>query len=190
MAEHYDPVSKAAHWLTAALLTAQYVLGWALPEIGSNTQPTGLIRAHLTLGASILVIVLLRLAWRVGHPGPALSQRMPKWQVRAARLTHWALYLSLLCLSVVGWVCASARQWPVKAFGFVQLPSLTPVQPQSAAVVGDWHAAIANGVLFWLIMLHVGAAAYHRFVKRDEVLQRMLPASKFRVRWFRVGDPR
>ena len=180
MAEHYDPVSKAAHWLTAALLTAQYVLGWALPEIGSNTQPTGLIRAHLTLGASILVIVLLRLAWRVGHPGPALSQRMPKWQVRAARLTHWALYLSLLCLSVVGWVCASARQWPVKAFGFVQLPSLTPVQPQSAA----------NGVLFWLIMLHVGAAAYHRFVKRDEVLQRMLPASKFRVRWFRVGDPR
>lgn len=111
---------------------------------------------------------------------------MPRWQVRAARLNHWALYLSLVCLSMVGWMCASALQWPVKVFDLVQLPPLTPVQPQFAAVVGDWHAAIANWVLFWLVILHVGAAAYHRFVKRDEVLQRMLPsASALRVRWFR-----
>lgn len=131
MAEHYDPVSRAAHWLTFALLTAQYAIGWSLPEIHSNTQPTGLIRAHLTLGASLLVIVLLRLAWRLAHPGPCTLATHA--EVASARSKTDSLGpLPVAVVPVCGWLggCVGAA---VAGEG-LRVGSITPADGRTTAV--------------------------------------------------------
>ena len=170
----YDPVSKAAHWLTFALVAAQFAIGWMMPQIGRGTQPKGLIGVHLALGASLLIVVTFRLLWRITHPAPAPLAFTPKWQRLLAGLTHFGLYALLVVMSLTGWASASAREWPVKAFGVIRLPTLLAPHAKIGFVLGDWHADILSWVLLCLIGAHVSAVLYHRFVKRDAVLQRML----------------
>jgi len=172
----YDPVSKAAHWLTFALVAAQFAIGWMMPEIGWGTEPEGLIGVHLALGASLLIVVTFRLLWRLTHRSPAPLSLTPKWQRWVAWLTHFGLYTLLVVMSLTGWASASAREWPVKAFGVIPLPALVAPHAKIGFVLGDRHAGILSWALLCLIGIHVSAALYHRFVKRDAVLQRMLPS--------------
>jgi cytochrome b561 len=171
----YDLISRALHWLTFALVTAQFAVGWLMPEIGRGTRPDGLVGVHLALGASLLVVVVFRLGWRISHPAPSLGPLVQGWQASAALLTHYGLYLLLIVMSLSGWASASARAWSVKAFGVAPLPALLAPRTKIGFLLGDLHA----GVLVWLLLAvigaHVGAALYHRFVRRDGVLQRMWP---------------
>ena len=173
---HYDAVSRAAHWLTFALVVAQFAVGWLMPEIGWGTEPTGLIGVHLILGASLLVVVAFRLLWRITQSAPRPLTLMPRWQRLAARATHVALYLLLVAMSLAGWASSSAREWPVKAFGVIPLPALVASHAKIGFILGDWHADVLSWALLVLIGVHVAAALHHRFIKRDEVLQRMLPS--------------
>jgi cytochrome b561 len=172
----YDPISKAAHWLTFALVATQFAVGWLMPEIGWGTEPDGLIGVHLALGASLFVVVAFRLLWRITHRTPAPPAFIPKWQRLLAWLTHFCLYAFLLVMSLTGWASASAREWPVKAFGFIPLPALVAPHAKTGFVLGDRHGGILCWAFLALIGIHVTAALYHRFVKRDAVLQRMLPS--------------
>jgi cytochrome b561 len=174
----YDPISKAAHWLTFALVAAQFSIGWLMPEIGWGTEPKGLIGVHLALGASTLIVVAFRLIWRIRNPPPAHLPLAPKWQRFVAWLTHFGLYMLLIVMSLTGWASASAREWPVRAFGFIPLPALVPPDAKIGFVLGDRHAGILCWAFLALIGIHTIAALYHRFVVGDAVLQRMLPSPR------------
>jgi cytochrome b561 len=91
-------------------------------------------------------------------------------------VTHFALYGLLLVMSLSGWAAAAARQWPVRAFGFVPLPAIVAPDAKIGFELGDIHADILSWVLLGVIGLHILAALYHRFIKHDAVLKRMLPS--------------
>ena len=171
----YDPVSKAVHWLTFALVATQFAVGWLMPEIGWGTEPEGLIGVHVVLGASIFIVVTFRVIWRITHRAPAADPVTPGWQRLLASVTHFSLYLLVIVMSLTGWASASAREWPVKAFGFIPLPALVAPEAKIGFVLGDRHGGLLCWLFLSLIGIHVIAALYHRFVKRDAVLQRMLP---------------
>ena len=172
----YDPVARAAHWLTFILIAAEFIVGWCMPEIEWGTEPTGLIGIHLVLGGSLAIVVLFRLAWRLTHAAPPPLESMPSWQRWSARITHIALYALLLAVPLSGWASASARQWAVRAFGFVPLPAIVAPEAKIGFELGDVHADILSWVLLGAIGLHILAALYHRFIKHDAVLKRMLPS--------------
>src|SRR5258708_850858 len=172
----YDPVAKAAHWLTFVLVAAEFIVGWCMPEIEWGTEPTGLIGIHLMLGGSLLIVVLFRLAWRLTHTAPPSLSSLPGWQRWSAGVTHFVLYGLLLVMSLSGWAAAAARQWPVRAFGFVPLPAIVAPDAKIGFELGDIHADILSWVLLGVIGLHILAALYHRFIKHDAVLKRMLPS--------------
>jgi cytochrome b561 len=170
----YDPISRALHWLTVLLVAAEYVVGSVMPSIHHGTPLGTMIKIHLALGSGLLLLVVLRIVWRVTHrPPPAPPQ--PLWQQRLAGLTHVALYLTLILMPLAGWASASARGWPVRGFGVVPLPALVPQGKRIGFLLGDVHADVLYWILLGLIAVHVGAALYHRLVKRDSVLGRMLP---------------
>ena len=171
----YTPTAKLLHWLVVVLLIVQYIVAWSMPHIGRNTKPETFINLHFSLGALILFVVVARLAWRWTHPEPAPLDGLPPWQVQSARVMHYTLYLLLLVVPILGWMNASFRGFPIDVFGLVRLPALMATRTPGFAWTGDVHALISNYVVLTLAGLHIAAALYHRFVRRDGVLARMLP---------------
>lgn len=169
----YDAVTRFFHWEVLALLVAEFPVAWAMPHVHKDTLPDGLIAWHLFFGTLILTVVWLRILWRFTHPAPD-SVPMPGWQELAAKTIHRLLYIVLVVLPLMGWAHASSRGWEVKLFGFISLPALAPKGSDWGHALGDVHQAVAIGLLV-LVGLHVAAVAYHQWILRDNLLQRMLP---------------
>ncbi|SIT39202.1 putative cytochrome b561 [Paraburkholderia ribeironis] len=168
----YDGVARFFHWLVVLLIAAQFVIGWTMPDIHKGTRPEGLIAWHLGVGAALIAAVVLRIVWRVVHP-PMLAPLSPFLRV-VSKITHGLLYLALLVVPVLGWANASSRGWSVKLFGLLPYPAISSVGSPVGHEMGDIHGYLA-WVLFALIALHFAAALFHRFILKDQVLQRMLP---------------
>lgn len=172
-AERYDRSAQLLHWLTVALLIAQFAIAWTMPDIHRGTQPAGLIAWHLSVGTAILAVVAVRAIWRLNHTEPPPPSTIaPALQV-ISRLTHVALYSLLVALPLLGWANASSRGWPVKLFGVISLPPLSSTGSSLGHSLGDIHQTVAL-VLLAIVGLHVGGALYHALVVRDRTVQRML----------------
>jgi cytochrome b561 len=155
----YTGTAKLLHWLILALLTVQFVIAWSMPHIGRNTQPDTLINLHFSFGVLVLAVAVVRLAWRATHGEPAPEDGLPPWQLQSARGVHWLLYGLLFVLPILGWINASWRGFPLIMFG-LELPKLVATRAPGWGWTGDVHSLLA---------------IYHYFVRRDRVLQRMLP---------------
>ena len=173
MPKSYDGVTKVLHWLIFAAVAAQYAVGEFMPHIGRKTQDVGLVALHMSLGATVLVLIVVAIAWRLTHPVPQLPE-LPAWQRIAATLTHWALYLLILVMTMLGWAATDSRGWQVPVLGLIPLPAIANKGDRWAHSAGDIHTFLVN-VLLGLVILHVVAALYHHFFLRDKVLTRILP---------------
>ena len=172
----YTGTAKALHWLILALLIAQFIFAWTMPEIRRNTPVTTLISVHFTMGIVILAVATVRLVWRATHGEPEPEDGAPPWQTTSAGIVHWLLYLLLFVLPILGWINASWRGMPIVMFGR-ELPQLVATRAPGWGWTGDVHALLSNYLLLTLVGLHVLSGLYHYFIRRDRVLQRMLPGA-------------
>ena len=172
----YTSTDKMLHWLILALLIAQFAFAWTMPDIGRNTPVTTLISLHFTFGIVILAVAVVRLVWRGAHGEPPPEDGVPPWQTASARVIHWLLYALLLVVPLLGWINASWRNMPIVMFGH-PLPQLVATRAPGWSWTGDVHSILANYAMLTLVGLHVAAALYHYFIRRDRVLQRMLPGA-------------
>lgn len=169
----YDPVSRALHWLVFGLVGLQVLVGWTMPDIHRNTPQEGLVDWHLSIGAALMLVVVIRLLWRLIHPVPLMTGLAP-WERMLAKLTHALLYVLLLVIPLLGWAAANYFGFRVTLFGLVELPAIADNTMEWAHEAGDLHETLVN-VLLYLVGLHVLAVLWHYFIRRDGVLQRMLP---------------
>jgi cytochrome b561 len=172
----YTGTAKTLHWLILVLLIAQFIFAWTMPHIGRNTPVTTLISLHFTFGIVILAVAVVRLLWRATHGEPKPEDGAPPWQTASARVIHWLLYLLLFVVPILGWINASWLNMPIVMFGGA-LPQLIAPRVPGWGWTGDVHSILAEYVLLVLVGLHVAAALYHYFIRRDGVLQRMLPGA-------------
>lgn len=167
----YHPVSRLLHWAVVTLILLEYPLAWLMTD--HRGAPEAALSAwHIGVGTAVLSLILLRLLWRLIKTPPP-HPPMPAWQARAAQATHGLLYAGFLGLPLLGWLAASAREWPVHWIGLIALPALFPANAGWAELLGEVHQVLALGLL-GLIGLHVAAALYHAVVLRDGSLRRML----------------
>jgi len=163
---------RAFHWLVAALILAQGVIGLTMVQMGLTPAKVRVFALHKSIGMTILALVLLRIAWRLGEKRPADPPAMPRWQRRAAHGLHLALYVLILLIPLSGWWFNSASGAPLVWFDWLKLPGLGGYDP-----VWKPRALLLHQTLFWiliaLLVLHVGAALWHHFRQRDDVLRRM-----------------
>lgn len=170
----YTGIAKLFHWLILALLVVQFAIAWTMPDIGRDSVPTGLIGWHLSVGAAILAVMIVRFAWRLTHPAPPAPADLAPALATLSRVTHYLLYAVLIVLPILGWANASARGWAVKLFGVVPLPALMAKGSALGHSLGDVHATLAT-VLLAIVALHVAGALYHAVILKDRTVQRMLP---------------
>lgn len=173
----YTGTAKLLHWVIVALLIVQFVLAWTMPEIRRDTKPETLINLHLSFGVLILAFAVVRLGWRLTHAEPEPEDGLPPWQVQSARIMHRLLYLLLFVVPILGWINASWRGFPVSLFGLVELPKLMATRAAGFRWTGNMHSLLAEYAMLVLVGLHVVAGLYHWLVRRDRVMQRMLPGA-------------
>ena len=175
----YDAVSMLIHWLAAGLMIFMMLLGEQLMEMGEEAQePGGTFgpTLHVSIGASILVLTLIRILWRMGHRAPPLNAGMKAYEVLAAKAVHGLFYLLMIGLPLTGWLAFGefVREEPamaaVRIFGAFSIPS-PPVWGEAAE---DMHE-IGSKIAIALTALHVLAALKHQFIDRDGLLSRMRP---------------
>jgi cytochrome b561 len=168
----YDFVHRALHWILTVLVVGQFIAGLTMPDIDSVKTVEGAWLGHLALGPTILVFAILQLVWRILRPVP-IPFDLPRWQRVTARAVHDTMSLLLIVLPLLGWAAASSHGMDAKLFGFITLPRLAAEKTPWADTAGDIHIALVY-VLLALVALHVAAALYHYFIRRDRVMQRMI----------------
>ncbi len=169
--EGWGTLSKTLHWLVAALIVVQVVLGGIASDLKLSPLKLDLFVWHKSVGMLVLALVLVRLGWRLGQPVPRPPDVSPLLR-RLATLTHVLLYVLLLVIPLSGWVVNSAAGIPVKLFWLVPLPDLTDPDDALKESAAEVHE-IAIGLLLAVLVLHVSAALWHQFVRRDGILRRM-----------------
>ena len=174
LSQPYTGMARLFHWLVAVLLVIQVSLALLLPAVLPASAEDGLNAWHFAVGSTILLVMVLRLAWRLTHKPPPPPVDLPIPLQLISRATHWAFYLILLVLPVLGWTAASAYGVTVRLFGLIPLPALVAPDKPFAEAVGQVHGAVAFTLLA-LIAVHIAGALYHALVKRDQVIYRMLP---------------
>nr|WP_230599052.1 cytochrome b [Xanthomonas albilineans] len=161
------------HWLTVLCLVLAAGLILLREEVDGRTLRQWLLEGHRHFGLFVLGLFCLRVAVRL-RLGRRHDFAVGSALIRAlATLTHIALYALLMALPVLGIGLSQALDKPVHIFG-ATLPTFVAADPDLADTLGAWHLYAAWGLL-GLIVLHIGAALWHHFVRRDEVLRRMLP---------------
>jgi cytochrome b561 len=174
--ETYNRGAIALHWITAALIVANLLLGLSMVALPISPRKLHWYLFHKSIGVTVFVLTSLRLAWRAmrPHPAPVL---MPSWQRRSAAVSHALLYLLLFVIPLSGWVYSSATGVQVVYAALVPLPDLVARDRALADVLRLVHVSL-NALLFVVICVHVAAAVKHHLIDRDAALARMLPLVK------------
>lgn len=171
----YDTVIRTVHWASLALIAAVFSAAWLAHAglVGAYFQPV--MQFHRSLGLTILGLTVFRLAWRIRAKIPRLPAELPRLQKIAARATEAILYGLLILQPLLGLLQTNARGQRVDFFLLGQLPPIIGPDKPLARLLHDAHELIAT-VLLAVIGLHAAAALFHHFIRRDDVLNAMLPA--------------
>lgn len=173
---HYGAIARLFHWLTVLLIVAQFVSMEFAHDLPRGPERSELYRLHKSLGVSILLLAIARLAWRFGNPVPPAPVDARAWERRAADVSHRLLYALIFALPLTGWVMSAAGGRTVEWFGLVALPNPVGANAVLDERLEDVHEALANALLV-VASVHVLAALRHHFVLKDDVLRRMAPWS-------------
>ena len=170
--QRYTWTAIVLHWGIAAIVIAVFAWGWWMQDIPK--QPPGpradAFNLHKSVGLAILLLMLVRVGWRLLHPPPPLPP-MPAWNARLALANHGVMYVAIFVLTIGGYLGSAWSGYPVKFFGF-ELPSWAgnkPALKELASTVHLW----ASWVLLVSVTLHVVGTAKHALVDRNGVLARM-----------------
>lgn len=170
----YSTAAIWLHWLMFLLLVAVYAFIEFRELFDKGTDPRELMKTiHFMLGLCVLLLVSARIFTRVTNIVPPIDLELAAWQKALSGLMHFLLYVWMAAMPILGWLTLSAAGKPIPFFG-LELPALIAADKEAAKFLKGIHEWL--GVAgYWLIGLHVLAALFHHFIKRDNTLVRMLP---------------
>lgn len=180
--QRYSPIGIAFHWVMAALVLFQLGWGFYTGFLYPGGDKLHAYEVHSAVGLPILILALLRGAWRIAVPGPINDADAPGWQSRIAHATHFLFYLCFFGLPLSGWAMWSsvAGTGQLRLAGILAWPQL-PLDslPLTARwTILDLAEDVHHGLILILVILvpaHVAAALKHHFWDRHDVLTAMLP---------------
>jgi len=170
--DRYTNPAIVLHWLMALLIFAAFPLGVYMHELPLSPYKLKLYSYHKWIGITVLLLLAIRLSWRLTHTPPPLPDSVAAWQRRASATVHGLLYLLMIAIPLSGWMMSSAKGFPVVWFGVLPLPDLVGKDKALGDLLTGVHQAL-NFTLLVLVILHVAAALQHHFIERQPFLQRM-----------------
>ena len=169
----HRPLTRLLHWSAALLVAIAAASIITHAYVGSSVNRRLLVHLHQEAGIAVLALTLMRLLWRPFARAGSLHKGLPVTSRIGATVTHAALYLTLLALTVLGWLTSDASGHPLSVFGLA-LPTLMARNRDLGDDLQEWHGDVA-WLLLVLVVMHVAAALWHHCWRRDGVLRSMVP---------------
>lgn len=172
----YGTVAKAFHWGMFLIILGMVIIGNYMHDLPADTPEQmvykfGLYANHKSFGILILVLVILRLGWRMINPVPKMPDSMSRIESLSAHAMHMLLYIIMLVQPLFGWLMSSYGGHPVKFFG-LDLPALADKDKAMGEFFHEAHELTAM-LLIAAFSIHVGAALFHHYIRKDDVMDRM-----------------
>ncbi|MGD0639696.1 MAG: cytochrome b [Roseiarcus sp.] len=173
--QSYDRAQRAFHWIMAGLILLAIAIGviaWWLPE---RTSPrVELLMLHKSLGMTVLALAILRIVYRAVVGAPPYGRTLTPLMRAGADFAHFALYALMIALPVIGYVASTAGGHEVSWFGLFVFPALAPQDKALGHLAAQAHFWL-GWIIITVLALHFAAAAWHLWVKRDDIFARMWP---------------
>jgi len=172
----FDRATRVMHWTTAGLMLLIFVFAFSIDLATSRASHTVFLQLHRSVGLTVWVLTMTRLAWRQYAKYPDWRDDMSKRMRVAAMASEYGLYALLLAQPILGLLQTNAHGDHVNLFLIGQLPALIEKNRPLAQQLLTVHKAVGFSLL-GLIALHVSAALFHHFWRHDDTLTAMLPAA-------------
>lgn len=179
-AQPWSVLSKLFHWVMAFSILGTTALMYYMVNIGDLTvevyraEYSRLLKTHKSLGLLVMFLVALRFLWNRRQARPPLPAEMPRAQRIASKASHHSLYLLMLIVPLLGWMASMTYGGRTFFFGLFEMPVWLPKDIEWANVLQPAHIWLAWGLLS-IVGIHLLAALWHHFVRRDATLVQMLP---------------
>ncbi|MCI4678023.1 cytochrome b [Rhodoblastus acidophilus] len=177
--KRYNGAAIALHWTIAGLIVVAFVLGLTIDDFPKDMKSAA-INAHALIGLAVLALSVVRLYLRFVNPPPPLPESIGPLSRLASGATHAGLYVLMIAVPLIGVPTLLYRGRGFN-FGLFAIPSPFGRTPEIYRPLTEAHEVAAYAII-GLAAAHALAALYHQYVRKDDVLLRMLPGS-----WRREG---
>lgn len=163
----YGRVAKIFHWMLFMMLSFSIIAGNFLASLPKGPEKMEAAGMHKSFGAVILMLIMLRLLWKLTNKTPQLPA-----EAFAAKAMHWGLYALMFAQPLSGIMMTQSAGFPVSFFGLFEFPVFLAKNPELAKTFLSIHGTV------WIVLIiavvgHAGAALHHHFIKKDNVLKQM-----------------
>jgi len=165
----YHPAWVAIHWLTALLVFMMLGVGKVvMPGIDpTDPQKPMMLQSHAFIGGAIAVLLIIRLVLLFTTKRPAPADAGSPALNFIGKATHILLYAFMIGMVLSG----------LGLFQMANLPAVFSRAIPYPANFFDYLPRAGHGLTSWLLLglvaLHFGAAMFHQFIKKDNLLARM-----------------
>lgn len=175
MQARYSAARQVLHWLSVVLVFAVLPVAWIAAAIPEDTKDFYYwLDVHKLLGLGILLLTVLRIAWRFVDGTPPLPPDVAAWNRRLGAVVTGALLLAMILMPLSGYIWTTGHGFDVAPFDWFRLPRLfykDKALGDLAKQVHQW----GRWLVYALIALHLAGVSYHLVWRRDRLLERMLP---------------
>ena len=195
MNKRYTKIAIILHWLIAFGILGMFAFGWymtGLPreapeqmsydlfdwgiytwELTKESSPRAFyFNLHKSIGITLLGLIVIRILWRITHNPPALLTSYKAWERKLSTSAHHLLYLLMVLVPLSGLIMSVAGKYGVKWFG---LDFIAGIENKPIREIFHETHEIAGLIFLAIIVLHILGALKHKFIDKDETMQRILP---------------
>jgi cytochrome b561 len=180
--QRYTSVAIALHWAIALLILFNLSLGFFMEDFKPHLRGI-VVPLHISSGLTVLILSVVRVAWRLTHSPPPFVDGLKRWEHTAAHAAHGLIYALMFLMPLTGWSLISAHParpgGGPKFWGLVSVPQIPPIAHMEVTAQKAAHAtfvelhSIGAWIFVGLLLLHVAAALKHQFHDRKPELERM-----------------
>lgn len=161
------------HWVIAIGMIALIVFGLYIEDLPRSPEKGELIGIHKSFGLIIFFLAVSRIFWRIKNKFPKPITKMPNWQEKLAKITHWVLIIGTVLMPISGVFMSVGGGHPVGIFG-LNLISGSENKIEWLSELGHIMHGLGGKLLILFIVLHFVGAIKHQFFDKDRTLSRMV----------------
>ncbi len=168
----FGALAKTLHWLVAIGIFALLYLGLQQSGMERGDERSGIRFIHASIATIILLLMTIRIVWRIMHDVPGHADGMAAWQRMTSTVVHWGLYAAIFMQLLAGAMIRGTAGSGLPVFGLIEIPIPVAESRESHEWWEEIHEFTWKPIAA-LITLHILGALYNHFILKNNVVRRM-----------------